>query len=858
MQSGIRTFQGAAKYKRLTVLSAKLLILGSLLTTIPAAFCQGTSGHIVGMVQDATNAVIPNAQVTIINQDTGIVTHTKSNSFGEYRSDNLQPGTYRVKVDAPGFRAAASDGNIVTVDNNNRVDVHMLVGTPDQTVEVTALNPLVDATGSSLGEVLDEHDVQSLPLNGRIFSQLINTVPGAVSTGPSSAPEAAAGAGAQTAITASVNGLPWAGTTYTLDGASDMELLNAFETVTPPLDALQEVKVSTANSDATVGVYGGAQVNAVVKSGTNKFHGSAYEFFRDDSLNAIQWHAKSKAPDQANQFGASFGGPIIRNKAFFFGDYQGLLLNNGVYYTGYTVPTDLMKQGLFLTSQFPAIYDPQTQAPFPVVTSPQGPAYQIPTSRFDPVAANMVGSANIWPEPTSPNVSVANYTASNTQADNTHQFDAKVDYQLGNNNRIFARESYQRRDLNAPSPGTRWFSIGNVNAQNRMHNAVVGYDHTFSATATNELRFGFNRFYTLDFGNDYQTNENTALGIPNGNVDQFPNATGIAIIAAGNIAQTGAQSWTDSHRITNVYQITDNYTKVLGKHTFVLGEDYRRLQASLTNANQSGNGQFSFTTDYTGSCAGNSGCSGATGGNEFASFLLGLPSSISRGFVNTDPATRANLWGIYGQDTYVVTRQLTLNVAVRWDVVTQPVDKFNRQSNFDTTTGLLDISTANNRAPNVDNYYGNVDPRVGFSYSPNNGKTAIRGAFGITTFTANYGGIGGSLERNFPFFEQYSVTQSTAYTPWATMGAATAVNPAYAAYYHGLPAFVPLSTAAPVTPQPNSSVSWMSQHFRPDNANAWNFGIEQQLTATTAFSLTYVGTKGSASVLSDSAKRVVG
>ena len=244
---------------------------------------------------------------------------------------------------------------------------------------------------SSLGDVLNEHDVQSLPLNGRIFSQLIDTVPGAVSSGWSSAPEAAAGAGAQTDITASVNGLPWAGTTYTLDGVSDMELLNAFETVTPPLDALQEVKASTANADATVGVYGGAQVNAVVKSGTNKFHGSGYEFFRDDMLNAIQWHATSKAPDRANQFGGSLGGPIIRNKAFFFGDYQGLLLNNGVYYTGYTVPTDLMKQGYFLTSQFPKIYDPQTGAPFPIVNSSGGPAYQIPTSRFDPVAASYGG-----------------------------------------------------------------------------------------------------------------------------------------------------------------------------------------------------------------------------------------------------------------------------------------------------------------------------------------------------------------------------------------------------------------------------------------------------------------------------------
>jgi|HubBroStandDraft_5_1064220.scaffolds.fasta_scaffold07515_1 hypothetical protein len=844
MQFAVSKRKFLVRKRKCTGLWGALLIVILCLAGTPMLIGQGISGHIVGTVQDSSDAVIANASVTITNQDTGVVTHTKSNAAGEYRSDNLPPGTYKVEVDAAGFQRTVSTGNIVTVDNNTRVNVAEQVGTSTQTVEVSAANPLVDTTGSSLGEVMSENEVQGLPLNGRVFSQLIMTVPGAVASGWSSAPEAGAGAGAGTDITASVNGLPWAGTTYTLDGVSDMELLNAFETVTPPLDALQEVKASTANSDATVGVYGGAQVNAVVKSGTNRLHGSGYEFFRDDALNAIQWHAKSKAPDQYNEFGGALGGPILKNKAFYFGDYQGLMIDNGVYYTGYTVPTDLMKQGYFLTSQFPAIYDPKTGAPFPIVNSPGGTAYQIPASRFDPVAALMVGSAKIWPEPTAPNASVANYTTNNTQTDNTHQFDAKVDYQLNDTNRIFARESYQHRDLTAPSPGTRWFNIGNVNAQNRMHNAVVGYDHTFSATATNELRFGFNRFYTLDFGNDFGTNENTTLGIPNGNIDQFPNATGLVIIGAGNIAQTGSQSWTDAHRISNIYQITNNFTKALGKHTLVVGEDYRRLQASLTNANNSGNGQFSFTTDYTGSCSGNPSCSGASGGNEFASFLLGLPSSISRGFVNTDPATRANLWGIYGEDTYLVSRELTVNVALRWDVVTQPVDKFNRQSNFDTTTGLLDIATGNNRAPNVDNYYGNVDPRLGFSYSPNNGKTAIRAAFGITTFTANFGGIGGSLERNFPFFEQYSSNQSTAYTPWATMGAASAVDPAYASFYHGLQAFVPLSTAAPVTPQPNSSVSLMSQHFRPNNANVWDLSVEQQLTPTTALSLSYVGTKG--------------
>lgn len=288
----------------------------------------------------------------------------------------------------------------------------------------------------------------------------------------------------------------------------------------------------------------------------------------------------------------------------------------------------------------------------------------------------------------------------------------------------------------------------------------------------------------------------------------------------------------NSHRITNVYQITDNFTKVLGKHTITVGEDYRRLQASLTNAGASQSGSFSYNDDYTSSCTGQPNCATSTGGNAFASFLLGLPSSLYRGFVDTDPATRANLAGIYGQDEYHVLKSLTLNLALRWDVITQAVDKFNRQSNFNLLTGLLDIASSNNRAPNVRNYYGNFAPRVGFSYSPNNGRTAVRGAFGMTTFPGNFGAIGGNLERNFPFFQQYFVNQHLAYTPFWQVST------------NGLPAFVPISTAAPATPQPNSSVALIPENFRPDNAYAWNLGVQQQLTSSTSFSLSYVGTRG--------------
>ncbi|HET6220322.1 MAG TPA: TonB-dependent receptor [Acidobacteriaceae bacterium] len=814
-----------------TSLSHIFLGMVSFFFFVSLAAGQGVSGRLQGTIQDPSGAVITGAHVVVTNQDTGQSVALTSNDQGTYLADLLSPGTYRVEVDAPGFQKVVSNANVVTVDNVARVDVTLQPGTASQSVEVTGANPLVNTTGSSLGEVLSTHEINSLPLNGRVFSQLVQTVPGSVATGFGSAPEAAAGAGAAGPITASVNGLPWGGTTYTLDGVSNMELLNAFINVTPALDALQEIKVSTNNAEATVGTYGGAQVNAFVKSGTNQLHGSAYEFFRNDSLNAIQWQAKTKAPYRANEFGGSLGGPMIKNRAFFFVDYQGLLLNNGIAYN-LTVPTDLMRQGLFLTSQFPTLYDPTTATPFPVVSTAQGPAYQIPAGRFDPVSAKMVSGANIWPEATTQSLISQNYQANTSETDNNHQFDVKVDYQLSENDRFFTRESYQRRDLTAPSPGTQFIEINDVNALSRDHNTAVGWDHIFSATTNNELRFGFNRFYTKDYGNDFRTNENTKLGIPNGNDSAFPGASGLAIFNIGNIASTGSQDWTNSHRITNVYQITDNFTKVLGKHTFIFGEDYRRLQASLTNANASQNGSFSFNADYTSSCTGQPNCTSSTGGNSFASFLLGTPSSLYRGFVDTDPATRANLAGIYAQDEYHVAKNLTLNLALRWDVITQAIDKFNRQSNFDLTTGKLDIATPSNRAPNVDNYYGNFAPRVGFSYSPNNGRTAVRGAFGITTFPGNFGAIGGNLERNFPFFQQYYLNQQLAYTPFWSVST------------NGLPGFVPISTDAPVTPQPNSSVTLIPRNFRPDNAYAWHLGIEQQLTATSAFRISYVGTRG--------------
>jgi Carboxypeptidase regulatory-like domain/TonB dependent receptor len=815
---------------------SQAIFVAILAFTATGAYAQTSSGRLVGTVTDPSGAEIQNAIVTVTNINTGYTRSVDSSQSGEFVADSLPVGSYRIDIKASGFRSSKILTATITADGILRQDVRLSVGSSDQTVEVSGNEPLVDTTNSSMGEDLNTKQIESLPLNGRIFSQLVQTVPGAVAAGFGSAPESASGVGAQTSVTASVNGLPWGGTTYTLDGINNMELLNAFMNVVPPLDAIEEVKISTNNASATVGTYGGAQVNAIIKSGTNKWHGSAFEFFRGKDLNATRWEATTKAPYTANQFGGSIGGPILHNRLFFFADYQGIFLDNGVTYN-LSVPTTLMDQGYFLTSQFGPIYDPQTKAPFPIVSTSGGPAYQIPTSRFDSVAAKMVANNSIWPTPNIAGPNVNNFNANTTETDRLHTGDVKVDYQLHDGDRIFARESYQHRNLTAPSPGTRFIQINDVNSQPRDHNAAIGYDHTFNQRMINTFRFGFNRFYTLDFGNDFGTNENQTLGIPNSVYAAYPATSGIANFNFGggntNVATTGTQSWTDSHRITNVYEFVDNFTVVSGRHTVVIGGNYRRLQASLTNANQNQSGEFDFTPDYTSSCTGQPGCSTATGGDKFASFLLGLPSDIQRGFVSNSPATRANLFAVYGQDDFRVNSKLTLNLALRWDVVTPAIDKANNQANFDLGTGLLDLAHSGNRAPNVNTYYGGYSPRVGFAYSPNGGETAVHGAYGITHFPANFGGIGGALERNYPFFQQYVVNSNIQYTPSLSVSG------------DGLPALtVPVAVNNTLLPPANLSVNSMSRNFQVDVATAWNVGVEQKLTATSSLSITYVGTKG--------------
>jgi hypothetical protein len=797
-----------------------LVTLGFFALTRDKLAAQATTGTVVGTVWDATGAVVPGAAVKATNNDTGITQSTVSGDAGQYTIPNLAPGTYKITAQSAGFSTGVVSNSIVQVQQTTRVDFTLSPGQATQQIVVSAEAPLVQSTTSDLGHVVESQQIQALPLNGRLFEQLVTIVPGAIQAGWSDFAENPSAAGALTPTQAVVNGLPWSGNYYMVDGVHNTEPLNAFISISPPLDSVNSFKVETSNPTAEYGSFGGAIINLSIKSGTNSIHGEVFDFLRNDVLNARDFFAQTRAPYKSNQFGGLLGGPIIKNKLFFFGSYQQLIAHQGQTNT-LTVPTALQRQGVLTGGGQGIVYDPLSGQPFSNNTIPQ--------SRIDPVAQNV---QNIFPSPNLPGY-VNNYVDNTVNTINAPQGDIKIDWQATDKDHVFGRESAAHKNYTNPSPANM-FMYGGPNSVALNQNAVIGWDRTFSAAMVNEVRIGFNRFNVVDTANSYGVDENNNLGIPNGNIPGLAYTSGIAqfniagFAVSGGPGLTGDPGWTNAKRVANIFEYSDGLTWVKQKHTLKFGADIQQMQSTLTNSQSDPRGIFNFNANYTS----NAGASGT--GNSYASFLLGNPNQVIRDFVNTVPAVRMWADGFYVQDDYRVTSKLTLNVGLRWDLFTTPVEKFNRQSNFSPGTGLIDVASSDNRPPNVNTYHGNWGPRVGLAYSPDNGKTAIRGAFGISYFTDNFGANGGTLERNYPFFTISQFTTPTPFTPfWSLSG-------------NGLiaPINVPYTPGGTLAPPPGFGVFFVASNFKQDEAQVWNFSIQRQLPGNTAVTVAYVGTHG--------------
>jgi len=806
------------KIKGMTTVTVLLVLLGSCTSV---AFGQAITGTLLGTVLDSSGASVAGAEVTVANVDTGVSRTTTTGPEGYYSAPNLAPGRYSITVKFAGFKTATSRDNVVQVQQTTRVDFTMSAGDVTQTVQVTSEAPLVQSTSSDIGSVIEAREINNLPLNGRLFEQLVTITPGAAAAGWSDFAENPSAAGAVTPTQAVVNGLPWSGNLYMVDGIHNEEPLNAFISITTPLAAIQEFKIETSNPTAEYGSFGGAVVNLTTKSGTNEFHGEVFEYIRNDAFNARDFFnhrpGSRRAPYHANQFGGAIGGPIKKDKIFIFGDYQQLLQHNGVTNTR-TVPTALQRQGIFTEGTQPPITNTAACTPNPCTSN------TVPASDINPISKALLDPSFI-PLPNVPGALVNNFTVSTVNTQNVPQFDVRADYAMSDKNRFFVRESYAHRDFTNPPPGTI-FMFSDPNSTSANHNAVISWDHIFSGTTMNALRIGFNRYFTSDAATSNSVDANNKLGIPNGNLAAFPNTSGIAqfnIPGFGNVDNhlTGDPGWTNAVRIANIFEYSDNVIMVRGKHSIKFGGDIQRIQSTLTNSQNDPRGIFNFQGSYT--------------GYQFADFMLGLPNQVIRDFVVTRPAVRMTFAGFFAQDDFRVTRRLTLNVGLRWDVYTTPVDAHNHQSNFVPSTGLIQIASSSNRGPNVDTYYGNWGPRVGFAYSPDNGRTAFRAAYGISYFPDNFGATGGTLERNYPFF--LIITQK----------ANSQTDPAQALRLsNGLPV-APEVTATPggtLTPPPNFAVFVVSKNFRQDSAQVWNVSVERQLMTNMFFRAAYVGTHG--------------
>ncbi|MEK7406562.1 MAG: TonB-dependent receptor [Acidobacteriota bacterium] len=778
------------------------------------AFGQTSTGTVVGAVRDATGAVVVGAKVTVANQNTGVASEWQSDSLGNYLVPYLPPGPYRITVEYQGFRTAVSADIPVQVNHTSRVDFSLTPGPVTESITVEATAPLVRSTTSEIGHVIEGRQIQALPLNGRLFQQLILLTPGAVQRGFADFGENPAAAGARSPIHASVNGLKWSGNNFMIDGVANNEPLNAFINVTPPLEAIGEFKVQTNNPTAEFGVFGGAVVNLTLRSGTNELHGSLFEYLRNNKLNSRDFFAAQRAPFKTNQFGGTIGGPIRRNKAFFFGDYQGLRQRQGRTFL-IPVPTPLMRQGVLTEGASPPeIWDPQGRAPFANRT--------IPASRLNPITRQ---AANVWPLPNLPGTG-ANYLENTSLQGRTDSFDVKVDWHFSPRLHFFARESFSGREITDPPPGNVFMNNAlGINADSRNQNAVAGLIHTLAPNKINEVRVGFNRYLVEHFGSDFGIAKNNELGIPNGNVAGHPYTFGIARFDIPGIHPTGSLGSTNAVRIANAFQYSDNFTWVVGRHAMKFGADIRRYQSTLTNPQTQPRGQFVFDRNIS------SNRGAAATGSPWASFLLGNPAAVNRDFVDTRPGVRMTYFGLYFQNDLRVSPELTVNLGLRWDLYTRPVEKYNRQSNFSLTDGLIHLANADNRGPNVDNFMRSWGPRAGLAYSPDGGRTAFRAAYGISYFPDNFGATGGTLERNYPFFRLINLTTPDIFTVWRSVS-------------DGLPGFTPVQLEARLTPPPGFAVFVIPRDFRQVMSQMWSFSIQRQLASQTMAEVAYVGTRG--------------
>jgi Carboxypeptidase regulatory-like domain/TonB dependent receptor len=816
--------------KRLFVFAVQVGIV--VLALAGGVLAQTTSGLITGTVTDSSGAVIPDAQVELTNQGTGVQRQAATDSSGYYSVPALQPGAYDVSVSKQGFAIEKLANVHLEVNQSEALNFKMSVSASTQTVSVNADVTQINTTSATQSEVVGNTAIVELPLNGRQFNQLTLLTPGAVPLiqgGQQGAFTVKLGAGS---VSPSVDGARPQQNNYTMDGVLNNALFTNTFAISPPPDAIQEFNVQSHITDAQFAISSGANINLVSRSGTNSFHGTVYEFLRNNALDATTYPATSETPYKQNQYGLFVGGPVIKNHTFFSGYWEGFRSEQTQSYRAATLTNDMRNGDFSAVLGTTPIgtddlgrpeYANEIYNPYSTTTDPTNPAKiirnpyannTIPTGQINSAALAIL--SKYYPEP---NLNVApgvlpNYAFNGNTSTQADQVGMRIDHQFNQNNIVFFRFNRSNNNLTSPEgfPGY----TGNKSNYSRAF--AGGYTHIFSPNTILNVRYGYTQtsfsIFDQPAGADFLSALNFGLTAPAKNDLPLGPGVGVANGYTGVsqfAAPVGPQKNSDYHA---------DLSKIVGNHTIGVGGMYYRIHSFDDGWQYTMN----FTQNGTSVDASQSGT-----GYGPASLLVGTPDSYTPWVGNTAEDQKINWYGFYGQDQWRIRKNLVLSYGIRYDYISPPAfSKIN--SGLDVLTGIFHVTgpvlPLFPKAVGPSSYYSKQtngwQPRVGFVYQPRN-RTAVQGAFVIID------------DHNNTLIEE----QSDIRLSWPS-GIYTTINNQDDAYPS---VFINTLPAASTFLDPNKPLASFggSPYPKIPYSMEWNFGLEQQLTGTLVLGMHYVG-----------------
>jgi hypothetical protein len=866
---------------------ALLVVFSCSLAFLICPFVQGqASGNLSGTVSDNSGAVISGAQVTVIAQSTNISRETKTDDSGHYLVPLLGVATYTIRVEAQGFKISEAKDVRLQVDEHRELDFTVLPASVTTAVEVNATEVAVQTTNPTLGQVITSEQVAELPLNGRDFVQLATLTPG---TTQETNPQSFFNGGPSSEVSArgtfslSVGGSRVQSTDWLFDGNDNNELTAGGISILPSIDAIQEFKVLTYNYSAEYGTRSGPTVLVTTKSGSNQYHGSLFEYFRNTKLDARSYFATSKEQFNLNQFGGSFGGPIRKDKTFFFIDYQAKMQRHGIPFVG-LIPTAAMMAGDFTLDPLGTTRGPNNPNGFGDLTNPYTlgafqcdpggnpipadalggqapgiPCNKIPNNMFDPVGTQMI---QLYPQSTGPDQNTAtNYSNVPVRRLNEGEFDIRLDHSFSNKDSVFARFSYDQAVSFVPggSPGFAEQSpfASTQNITNHGRNVAVSETHLFSDRTINQFNAGFNRIFNhiLSFGD--RSCEAAKLGIQGADLGSLCDSItgypaslnqstkdcmgcGLSSTQMSGYWSLGDRGFAPFQGGTNVFSVSDTLDLIRGKHNVRFGVGIRANQMNVrTNGFQDGyfllfSGGGSFT------------------GDNAADLLLGqVGGAIHDQTFNG--ATTGRRWKMYRpfvQDDWRVSANLTLNLGLAWALVTPETENENRQANFNFQTGKYLVAGNSPQAncgicvpsgPNVGLKFDKtaLEPRIGLAWKPwGSQTTAFRAGYAIFHDSSwNQGAQG--LWQNPPY---YAETDNFNYFPGGPcpFGNATSATPQNCGLAR---AFLPGFTAQPDPSTFTGTIQSQNLDFKQGMVQQFNLNIERQLPGNIVLTAGYAGSR---------------